>query len=51
VGDGKIFVLPLERTVRIRTGERDNEALTAINADEVMWQTQLEMRVPTLGDR
>jgi nitrogen regulatory protein P-II 1 len=48
VGDGKIFVLPL---VRIRTGERDNEALTAINADEVMWQTQLEMRVPTLGDR
>ena len=51
VGDGKIFVLPLERTVRIRTGERDNDALTAINADEVMRQTQLEMRVPTLGDR
>jgi nitrogen regulatory protein P-II 1 len=47
VGDGKIFVLPLERTVRIRTGEQDNEALTAINADQVMRQTQLEMRVPS----
>ncbi|MBL0940673.1 MAG: P-II family nitrogen regulator [Gemmatimonadaceae bacterium] len=50
VGDGKIFVMPLERTVRIRTGEQDNDALTAVNADEVMRQTQLEMRVPTLGD-
>ncbi len=47
VGDGKIFVLPLDHTVRIRTGERDNDALTAVNADEVMRQTQLEMRVPT----
>ena len=28
VGDGKIFVRPLERVVRIRTGEADNEALT-----------------------
>lgn len=46
VGDGKIFVMPLERTVRIRTGERDNDALTAVNADEVMRQTQLEMRAP-----
>lgn len=27
VGDGKIFVLPLERVLRIRTGETDNEAL------------------------
>ncbi len=35
VGDGKIFVQPLERVVRIRTGERDNDALTAVNADEV----------------
>lgn len=47
VGDGKIFVLPLERTVRIRTGERDNDALTAVNADEIMRQTQLEMRIPS----
>ena len=50
VGDGKIFVLPLDRTVRIRTGERDNHALTAINADEIMRQTQLEMRVPNTDD-
>ncbi len=27
VGDGKIFVVPVERTVRIRTGEEDEEAL------------------------
>jgi nitrogen regulatory protein P-II 1 len=28
VGDGKIFVRPLERVVRIRTGETDYDALT-----------------------
>jgi nitrogen regulatory protein P-II 2 len=27
IGDGKIFVLPLEDTVRIRTGERGNSAI------------------------
>ncbi len=27
IGDGKIFVLPVEQTVRIRTGERDGDAL------------------------
>jgi nitrogen regulatory protein PII len=27
IGDGKIFVLPLERVVRIRTGELDGDAL------------------------
>jgi len=27
IGDGKIFVLPLEDCVRIRTGERDGEAI------------------------
>jgi nitrogen regulatory protein P-II 2 len=27
IGDGKIFVLDVERAVRIRTGEMDNEAL------------------------
>ncbi|HHO68500.1 MAG TPA: nitrogen regulatory protein P-II [Gammaproteobacteria bacterium] len=27
IGDGKIFVSPVERAVRIRTGEQDNEAL------------------------
>lgn len=35
VGDGKIFVQPLERVIRIRTGELDNDALTAVNADAV----------------
>ncbi len=32
VGDGKIFVQPLEQVVRIRTGEEDAEALTPIGA-------------------
>src|SRR3974377_444258 len=27
IGDGKIFVTPLEQVVRIRTGETDNDAL------------------------
>ena len=27
IGDGKIFVLPLEHAVRIRTGETDDDAL------------------------
>jgi nitrogen regulatory protein P-II 1 len=35
VGDGKIFVQPLEQVIRIRTGERDNAALTPVTADEV----------------
>ena len=30
VGDGKIFVLPLERAVRIRTGESDHSAVTPV---------------------
>lgn len=32
IGDGKIFVQPLESVVRIRTGERDGEALTPVGA-------------------
>ena len=27
IGDGKIFVSPLEAAIRIRTGEKDNDAL------------------------
>lgn len=50
VGDGKIFVMPLDATVRIRTGERDDHALTAVNADEVMRMTQAEMPVPKPED-
>jgi nitrogen regulatory protein PII len=30
VGDGKIFVLPLERAVRIRSGETDHGAVTPV---------------------
>jgi nitrogen regulatory protein PII len=32
VGDGKIFVVPLERAVRIRTGDEDVDAVTPISA-------------------
>ena len=32
VGDGKIFVLPVERVVRIRTGETDQSAVTPVTA-------------------
>ncbi|HEX2778932.1 MAG TPA: P-II family nitrogen regulator [Gemmatimonadaceae bacterium] len=35
VGDGKIFVQPIESVIRIRTGERDVEALTPVTADLV----------------
>jgi nitrogen regulatory protein P-II 1 len=35
VGDGKIFVQPIESVIRIRTGERDNAALTPVTAEEV----------------
>ena len=30
VGDGKVFVLPIERVVRIRTGETDEAAVTPV---------------------
>ena len=30
VGDGKIFVLPVEKVVRIRTGEEDQAAVTPV---------------------
>jgi len=30
VGDGKIFVLPVEKVVRIRTGEEDRAAVTPL---------------------
>jgi nitrogen regulatory protein P-II 1 len=32
VGDGKIFVVPLESAVRIRTGETDRSAVTPVGA-------------------
>jgi nitrogen regulatory protein P-II 1 len=42
VGDGKIFVQPLERVIRIRTGERDVAGLTPVTADEVQRRAQGE---------
>ena len=33
VGDGKIFVLPVEKVVRIRTGEVDQAAVTPVGID------------------
>ncbi len=35
VGDGKIFVLPVEQAVRIRTGEKGPE--TVQHAERAMW--------------
>ncbi len=35
VGDGKIFVLPVEKVFRIRTGEEDQQAVTPIQSDSV----------------
>lgn len=32
VGDGKIMVVPLERVVRIRSGETDDSAVTPVGA-------------------
>jgi len=32
VGDGKIFVVPVDRVVRIRTGETDDAAVTPVGA-------------------
>jgi nitrogen regulatory protein P-II 1 len=35
VGDGKIFVQPIDRVISIRTGERDSAALTPVTAENV----------------
>ena len=42
VGDGKIFVQQLDQVIRIRSGERDNSALTPVTADEVQRRAQEE---------
>jgi nitrogen regulatory protein P-II 1 len=39
VGDGKIFVQPIEEVIRIRTGERDEAALTPVTAEDVRRRT------------
>ncbi|PYQ16092.1 MAG: transcriptional regulator [Acidobacteria bacterium] len=33
VGDGKVFVLPVEKVYRIRTGEEDRAAVTPVGVD------------------
>ena len=35
VGDGKIFVLPVEKVYRIRTGEEDQAAVTPVTPEPV----------------
>jgi nitrogen regulatory protein P-II 1 len=40
VGDGKIFVQPLERVIRIRTGEENVDALTPVTASEVQMRAK-----------
>jgi nitrogen regulatory protein P-II 1 len=47
VGDGKIFVQALDRVVRIRTGERDNAALTPVTATQVQ-RRAIESNEPPL---
>ncbi len=34
VGDGKVFVLPVEKVYRIRTGEQDQAAVTPVSVSE-----------------
>lgn len=34
VGDGKIFVLPVEKVYRIRTGDLDRAAVTPVDVEE-----------------
>lgn len=41
IGDGVIFVYPIEEVIRIRTGERDREAL--------MYEGDIDSREPVLG--
>jgi nitrogen regulatory protein P-II 1 len=42
VGDGKIIIQPVERVIRIRTGEEDNQALTPVTADAVQRRARTE---------
>ena len=34
VGDGKVFVVPVEKVYRIRTGEEDRAAVTPVGVEE-----------------
>ena len=48
VGDGKIMVLPIEKIVRIRTGEEDQDAVTPIQPADLAVDGQ-SIVVPTLS--
>ena len=43
IGDGKIFVIPVEESIRIRTGERGDEA-TQVHLDDQRWLTRIGRR-------
>jgi len=45
IGDGKIFVQPLDRVIRIRSGEEDVEALTPVTAELVQARTNAMVTV------
>ena len=34
VGDGKVFVMPVEKVYRMRTGEEDRSAVTPVESEE-----------------
>lgn len=42
MGDGKIFAQPIERVIRIRTGEADTAALTPVTAGAAQKQALQE---------
>ena len=44
VGAGKVFVMPLERVVRIRTRETNNAALTPITAEDIKVRTNRQLQ-------
>ena len=39
IGDGKIFIMPIEEAVRIRTGERSAEAVRPHRECDTLWAT------------
>ena len=45
IGDGKIFVQPLDRVIRIRSGEEDVDALTPVTAEFVQARTNAMVTV------
>lgn len=49
IGDGKIFVQPLDRVIRIRSGEEDVEALTPVTAEFVQARTNAMATVESAG--